>query len=267
MFSFLWHYCSAAWAGFQQFIYLPFYLLLGVSKYEIPNDIKTTSSAGLTSTTYNMEEAPQALTLSNAKAAQWNRDILLGFKAALEKNPAVDLISMLSDSYHHKHQNVQYSQLSYAARINLQTLNELHDTFRHDPEVNLLSAFPTNYTHRITMATGSPALSPTEKHTSERRASEFHTHLDLAKTASVIFPLSEKVISLLAQSQESGHSGPGDTAESLLLFLKKLLWDSTKLWENPVRGVIVKCNEDIITKVVTGNKDYTEYTSLEFLAK
>nr|KMM68732.1 hypothetical protein CPAG_05056 [Coccidioides posadasii RMSCC 3488] len=112
MFSFLWHYCSAAWAGFQQFTYLL------VSKYEIPDDIEATSSAGLTSTTYNMEEAPRALTLSNAKAARWNRDIL-GFKAALEKNPAVDLISMLSDSYHHEHQNAQYSQLSYAVRINL----------------------------------------------------------------------------------------------------------------------------------------------------
>ncbi|KMU92430.1 hypothetical protein CIHG_10250 [Coccidioides immitis H538.4] len=142
---------------------------------------------------------------------------------ALEKNPVVDLISMLSDSYCCEHQNAQYSQLSYAARINLQTLNELHDTFRHDPEVNLLSEFPINYIHRITMVTGSPAFSPAEKHTSERRAPKFCTCLDLAKTASVIFLLSEKIISLLAQSEESGHSGPGDAAESLLLFLKKLL--------------------------------------------
>ncbi|EGE02750.1 hypothetical protein TEQG_01787 [Trichophyton equinum CBS 127.97] len=267
MFSLLWRYCAAAWAGFRQFVYLPFYLLLGVSKYEIPHDIEATSSADLTSTTYDMEEAPRALTLSNTEAAQWNRDILLEFKAALEKNPAVDLISMFSDSYHREHRNAQYSQLSYAAKINLRTLNELHDAFRHDPEVNLRSAFPTNYTRRITMATGSPDLSPAEKRTSERNSPEFRTRLDLAKTASVIFPLSEKVTSLLAQSGESGHSGPGDAAHSLLLSLKKLLWESTKLWENPVRGMVVKCNEDIVAKVITGNKDYTEYTSLKFLAK
>ncbi|GBF62862.1 hypothetical protein TMEN_5453 [Trichophyton mentagrophytes] len=267
MFSFLWRYCAAAWAGFRQFVYLPFYLLLGVSKYEIPHDIEATSSAGLTSTTYDIEEAPRALTLSNTEAAQWNRDILLEFKAALEKNPAVDLISMFSDSYHREHRNAQYSQLSYSAKINLRTLNELHDAFRHDPEVNLRSAFPTNYTRRITMATGSPDLSPAEKRTSERNSPEFRTRLDLAKTASVIFPLSEKVTSLLAQSGESGHSGPGDAAHSLLLSLKKLLWESTKLWENPVRGMVVKCNEDIVAKVITGNKDYTEYTSLKFLAK
>ncbi|EAS36890.2 uncharacterized protein CIMG_02244 [Coccidioides immitis RS] len=267
MFSFLWHYCSAAWAGFRQFVYLLFYFLLRDSKYEIPDDIEATSSTGLTSTTYNMEEAPRALTLPNAEAAQWNRDILLEFKAALEKNPAVDLISMFSDSYHREHLNAQYSQLSYAARINLRTLTELHDALRREPEVNLLSAFPTNYTRRITMATGSPALSPAEGCTSERRAPEFRTRLELAETASVIFPLSEKVTSLLAQSGELVNSGPGDTADSLFLSLKKLLWDSTKLWENPVRGVVVKCNENIIAKVITGNKDYTEYTSLEFLAK
>ncbi|KDB21389.1 hypothetical protein H109_06687 [Trichophyton interdigitale MR816] len=102
------------------------------------------------------------------------------------------------------------------------------------------------------MATGSPDLSAAEKRTSERNAPEFRTRLDLAKTA---------------LSGESGHSGLGDAAHSLLLSLKKLLWESTKLWENPVRGMVVKCNEDIVAKVITGNKDYTEYTSLKFLAK
>ena len=163
MFSFLWHCCSAAWAGFRQFVYLSFYLPSHVSKHEKPDDIEATPSAGLTSATYNMEEAPQVLALSNTEAAQWNRDILLKFKAALEKNPAVDLLSMFSDSYRCEHRNAQYSQLSYAARINLRTLSELEDTLKREPEVNLLSAFPANYTRRITMATGPPVLLPAER--------------------------------------------------------------------------------------------------------
>ncbi|KLJ09448.1 hypothetical protein EMPG_15138 [Blastomyces silverae] len=266
MFSFLWHSFSATWAGFRQLTYLPFYLLRA-SKYENPDDIEATSSAGPNSTPYNTEDVPRALTLSNAEAAQWNREILLEFKAALEKNPAADLISMFPDSYHREHRNSQYPQLSHAARINLQALNELHDALRSAPEVNLLSAFPANYTRRITMATGALALSPAGKCISARRAPEFRTRLDLAETASVIFPLSEKVTSLLAQSGGSAQSGLDDAEESLPLSLKNLLWDSTKIWENPVRGVVVKCNEDIVAKVVTGNKDFTEYTTLKFLAQ
>ncbi|KAJ6113599.1 hypothetical protein N7523_006916 [Penicillium sp. IBT 18751x] len=49
--------------------------------------------------------------------------------------------------------------------------------------------------------------------------------------------------------------------------LKQLLWKSPKLWENPVRGVVVKCNDNIVAKVISGNWDYTKYTSLEFLAE
>ncbi|GFG16442.1 hypothetical protein IFM61392_09509 [Aspergillus lentulus] len=55
--------------------------------------------------------------------------------------------------------------------------------------------------------------------------------------------------------------------KSFILSVKQLLWNSPKLWENPVRGVVVKCNEDIVAKVVTGNDDYTEYTSMQYLLK
>lgn len=172
---------------------------------------------------------------------------------------------MFSDSYHHEHRQGQYAQLSYAGGINLRVLHELEDTLRGEPKVNLLSAFPVNYTRRIAMATGARVLSPAEKCISESRAPDFRTRLDLAETASVIFPLSEKVASLLAQSGGSAHSGPSDAEESLLLSLKTLLWESPKLWENCARGMVVKCSEDLVAKVITGNEDYTEYTSLRFL--
>lgn len=57
MFSFFWHYCSAAWAGFRQFVYLPYNLPGRVSNYEKPDGIEASSSAGLTSTAYDTEEA------------------------------------------------------------------------------------------------------------------------------------------------------------------------------------------------------------------
>ncbi|KAF1817098.1 hypothetical protein P152DRAFT_486496 [Eremomyces bilateralis CBS 781.70] len=55
--------------------------------------------------------------------------------------------------------------------------------------------------------------------------------------------------------------------QALIVPLKQFLSKSPKLWENPVRGVVVKCNDDIVAKVILGNRNYTEYTSMEFLAE
>lgn len=214
-----------------------------------------------------MGYAAPATLLSNANAAQWNRDVMLEFQAALEKNPAADLMSIFSDSYLQEHRNAQYRQLSYAAKINFRVLDELSDTLRHEPEVNLLSAFPKNYSRRIKMATGPKLVSDIEQQTEREGPPEFRTRLDLAETATVVYPLSEKVIALLARRSREGLDESINAEKSLILSLKQLLWDSPKLWESPARGVVVKCNEDIVAKVVTGNKDYTEYTSMQYLMK
>lgn len=34
-----------------------------------------------------------------------------------------------------------------------------------------------------------------------------------------------------------------------------------------MRGMVVKCSETIVAKVVVGNRDSTEYTSMRFLAE
>jgi hypothetical protein len=120
-------------------------------------------------------------------------------QAILEENLAADLMSMFPDSYRSEHQNAQYRQLSYAAKINLRTLDELYDNLRDEPEVNLLSIFPKNYTRRITMATGLKVLPGSKKDSPEEKRRDFRTRLDLAETATIIFPLSEQVTSLLAR--------------------------------------------------------------------
>lgn len=139
-----------------------------------------------------MGYAAPATLLSNANAAQWNRDVMLEFQAALEKNPAADLMSIFSDSYLQEHRNAQYRQLSYAAKINFRVLDELSDTLRHEPEVNLLSAFPKNYSRRIKMATGPKLVSDIEQQTEREGPPEFRTRLDLAETATVVYPSPEK---------------------------------------------------------------------------
>lgn len=128
------------------------------------------------------------------------------------------------------------------------------DPLRRKPEVNLLSAFPKNYSRRIKMATGPSPAKFTENQTEPRGPPEFRTRLDLAETATVVYPLSEKMIVLLAQYSKVWLDDDSINAnKSLILSLKYLLWDLPKLWANPVRGMVVKCNEDIAAKVMTGN--------------
>ena len=171
---------------------------------------------------------PAALSLSHAEAAQWNRDLMLAFQAELERNPEADLMSMFSDSYRHEHRKSQYRQLSYPGKINLRTLHELQDALREEPEVNILSKIPKNYNRRITMATGRKVL-PNAERDAERDGFDvqdagFRIRLGLAETATVVFPLSEKVVALLAQyTGGSSNDDPSDTKRGLIGPLKRLL--------------------------------------------
>lgn len=84
------------------------------------------------------------------------------------------------------------------------------------------------------------------------------------KNAEIIYPLSEAGTSLLASYTKTG-TGPLD-GSSLVDALKRMISTSEKLWENSLKGVILKCNEEIKAKIIRGNEDYTEYTSIQFLA-
>ncbi|KAJ9312544.1 hypothetical protein DTO271D3_7246 [Paecilomyces variotii] len=205
-----------------------------------------------------------SLSLPKAEAAQCNRNLMQEFQAALEKDPTVDLISIIPDSYHREHHNAQFQELSYAAQINLRTINELYQELEIEPEANLLSLFPKNYNRRIQMATGS-RTAPSLEQSEIQGPPEFRTRLDLADTATVVFPLSEKTTTLLTRYSEGSGSASDTTGESLAVSLKKLLWDSPVLWEFPVRGVVVKCSEEVVAKIITGHRDYTEYTSMQYL--
>ena len=119
------------------------------------------------------------------------------------------------------------------------------------------------------MATGPRPVKDTRQQETEttKGPREFWTKLDLAETARVVYPLSE-VTALLEQSPRKWlDDKPINEEDLLVLSLRQLLRNSPKLWEYSVRGVVVKCNETIASKVITGNKDYTEYTSMQYLMK
>lgn len=109
------------------------------------------------------------------------------------------------------------------------------------------------------MATGPNVLPPAERDILEMQAPDFRTRLDFAETANVIFPLSKEAAVLLAQfSGENFKDEPSENNEGLVISLERLIWESPKLWESPIRGVVVKCNDKIVAKVIVETKDYTE---------
>lgn len=220
------------------------------------------------------DEPAQLRSLSNAKAAQWNKDLLLTFQEALENNPAADLMSIIPDLYRRDHRRTQYRELSYAAKLNLRTVHELRDELRDAPEVDLRSVFPQDYARRIEMSTSaSSSARSAEKEAEDTRkrkrgTPEFRERLDLAETATVIFPLSEKAAALLPQYSIPSPDGLNNSEKLLATLLKGLIRGSPQIWENPVRGVVVKCDNGIIIKVITDrSEDYTEYTSMQYIAE
>lgn len=54
---------------------------------------------------------------------------------------------------------------------------------------------------------------------------------------------------------------------SLVSVLSQMILSCERLWEFPTRGVVLKCNANLIGKTIRGNYDYMEYTAIQYLAE
>ncbi|CAG8348286.1 unnamed protein product [Penicillium salamii] len=199
-----------------------------------------------------------------------NRDLMREFERALERNPTVNLKALIPDSYLQQ-VDAQSESPTDTAKLNQRTVKELQDALRDDPEVDLLSVFPPNYSRRRHFAAQTDEAK-TGSGKDERpmppnvMPPDFRKRLDSVDTAEIIFPLSKDVTTLLTSFSNS-PDGSMDTEQSFLLAIRRMLWESKKIWENPIRGIVVQCSDDIVAKVITTKGDYTEYTSLQYLAE
>jgi hypothetical protein len=204
--------------------------------------------------------------LPDASALQQrNRELMREFEKALEINPAVNLTALIPDSYVQKHLDTQPQTLETStAKLNQKTVNELQDALSDDPEVDLLSIFPPNYARRRRFASQTSENIANPDMMEQLSPPDFRTRLAGVETAEIIFPLSKDVTTMLIPFSDFSD-GYMSTEQPLLSVLRRMLWNSKTLWENPIRGIVVQCNDDIIAKVITTNGDYTEYTALRYL--
>lgn len=151
-------------------------------------------------------------------------------------------------------------------KLNRKTIEEMQEAVESDPETDLnLVFFSKIYGRQRLIEIESDGLE-------ERKVNppppppEFRDKLIHAKEAKISFPLSETAEKLLATfSRDEDFQFPIE--ERLLLRMKRLIKESPKLWENPIRGVVVKCSDNIAVKVLRDHNDYTEYTTLQYLER
>lgn len=167
-------------------------------------------------------------------------------------------------------------------KLNQEVLEILQATLKLNPEMNLLAIFPEDYSQRrqgkLAASTASaaeykikklpppPAIRPQPPLGSRDFCADA---IALSKTATVIHPLSDEAIAFLSNFLELLESSQVllDSLDGLMKAIKRMLAQPDKLWEDPLRGVVLKCNDDLAVKVVRGYNDHTEYTSMQYLAK
>ncbi|KAL4914312.1 kinase-like protein [Aspergillus aurantiobrunneus] len=209
-----------------------------------------------------METQHRTLTIEKPDAEQLNRDLMQAFHEALAKNPAVDLLSVVGETYLGAHRVAQYSHLSEAGQYNLQTVHDLHDEVIDRPEVDLRAQFPADYARRYRWAMPKPEEKPPPQPKPHR--DWVSRKLDAINTASIIYPLSDHAWALLRQYPEAS-----DVSEetSLAASLKSLILQSERLFELSIRtGVVVRCSDSLVLKVFPDTRDLTEYHNLQYLA-
>lgn len=172
---------------------------------------------------------------------------------------------------------------SKATKFNAHTLKKVQAAFALDPEVDLTSKLPSDYSSRLDSWRSRKAdgdtengkcyfcfrpiflnpnlldtVAPVRPHEEDIRAS-----LDASASVETIYPLSKVVLDFL--EEVSRNSGP--SSDSFSERLIRMIQASEILWRGPSsrRKMVFKCNDCIVLKAVRYMTDFTEYTTLQYL--
>ncbi|RAL03101.1 uncharacterized protein BO80DRAFT_462848 [Aspergillus ibericus CBS 121593] len=154
---------------------------------------------------------------------------------------------------------------SRASRFNTHALKKLQAAVALDPDVDLTTKLPTDYSARLErMRNGlendsrNNTVAPVGPHEEDLRAS-----LDASAPVETIYPLSKEVLDLLGD----GPQAFGSLSSSLSERLIRMMQASEILWKGPSarRKMILKCNAHIVLKAVRDMSEFTEYTTLQYL--
>lgn len=210
-----------------------------------------------------------------------NQEVIERLQTALKHNPEIDLRRLIPEDYYERKRGKRRSGTAKTTPSKQQP-NGKHQRrgFYAGLVAGLLSTIPENYrdqlkgkhhsgaTNTAPVKLGLPKRRPAVQAPESRPGpADFCANLiATAHTATIVHPLSNAAATFLAGFLESNDPSL-DPSECLLPLLKRMILKSEKLWEFPTRGVVLKCNDELAVKIVHGYNDYTEYTSMQYLAE
>ncbi|KAL8838835.1 MAG: hypothetical protein Q9170_001990 [Blastenia crenularia] len=180
------------------------------------------------------------------------------------------------------------SPTSAAANLNTKVLRKLQQAFEADPTIDLLSIFPTGYSTRISrmrkqdvgraqslsyssltyMLSEVSAVTPfdtrnypTEEHDTRKSCRSKST--SSINSAEIIFPLSQSVETLLRTHTVDISTFHLSMSLSTAIESSEIIWQSKACQGH----LVVKCNSEIVVKIVPNLDDHTEYTTMQYLAR
>ena len=175
---------------------------------------------------------------------------------------------------------------SEAAKFNARTLRKLQAAVSHDPEIDLATQMPINYSSRLSEMRASkdavgqqsegyigpmkmdnyPLVETSNDNFQEAtnpEEADIRESLNPSDTVHIIFPLSQEVLKLVEDVSKTAGPLPNGLSQRLFEVMRA----SEVLWKAPValRKMVLKCTADIVVKAVRDMDDYTEYTTLQYL--
>lgn len=158
--------------------------------------------------------------------------------------------------------------LSSAADLNQMVLKKMKRKLLKYPEVDLTTLFPSQYSERLTRRR---QLDSRQTAVTETEYAQPTTELD-PKNATTIDNLSQspndfQVPFALALNVEQLLNCASNDPNTMECRLQDLIRSGEILWRSEVSSdlVVVKCNNDIVLKVIPLTLDYTEATTMQFL--
>ncbi|KAG4430155.1 hypothetical protein IFR05_014365 [Cadophora sp. M221] len=143
------------------------------------------------------------------------------------------------------------------AKFNREVIERLQVALQQNPEVNLLSVIPSDYINQLRGVKPNALPKPKSCPKPPRRPDFCRDLVARAKTATVIHELSEATTLFLSKYLEP--NGPfQDPTQCLVAVLTRMISGSEKVWEGQTRGVVLKCDENLVAKIISSNDDYTD---------
>lgn len=89
-------------------------------------------------------------------------------------------------------------------------------------------------------------------------------HKSESVSVHIDFPLSNSVQDLLQFDQHESSQSP-----SMVFHLRKAIQEGHIIWQSETtqNHSVVKCNSSIVVKILPGQEDHTEYTTMQYLMK